>query len=45
MSCSKMEKVNFQLLCDVSLLKHAQISTTWYGIKHKKVSCIIYNII
>ena len=36
MSCSKMDKVNFQLLCDVSLLKHAQISTTWYGIKHKK---------
>ena len=40
MSCSKhgkMDKVNFQLLSNVSLLKHAHISTTWYGIKHKKV--------
>ena len=30
---------------DVSLLKHAEISVTWYEIQHKKVYYIIYNII
>ena len=43
--------VNFPLLCsqfntgynDVSLLKHAEISITWYGIQHKKFN-ISYSI-